>query len=497
MQMGMEIPEELKGVGEAVKALLRQVEASWCSTRGGRAVDYATIERQVAAGAAAIERASHQAVLQGLDIDQPRVRIEGQEYRRVGRYETDYYTLAGPVRVTRTWYREPGQRNAKTVNAVSLRSGAVADGGLPATAQAMAHQLQQGTAREAEVTAQQLGRLPYSRSSFESLGQEVGRQYTAGRTDLEESLIEAYVVPTDAASVRVALDRVSVPMEEAVAATERAPEPQARQRKVWRQFRMAYCAPLTLQDRKGAALHTIRYGRMPQGEVEDLCRTLTHDVCVLLRKQPGLGIILLADGAPELGKLLTDHLNAETLGVPVRQLVDLWHLLEKLGSAARLLYGETQGPAVLQGWRLRLLNRTSSVTELLQELRTSGKEHLTVGTSRPVHEAITYLENPQPRMNYAAARRRGFPVGSGNVEATGKSRVAVRMKRPGARWKEETGAHLLNLRALALSDRWEAAITRTFQPLRKPIRLAASVRAQYESHTRERSWSGELLRVSG
>jgi hypothetical protein len=137
------------------------VEASWRSTRGGRAVDYATIERQVAAGAAAIERASHQAVLQGWDIDQPRVVIEGQVYRRVGRYEADYYTLAGPVRVTRTLYREQGQRTAKTVNAVSLRSGAVADEWLPATAQAMAHQLQQGTAREAEITAQQLGRLPY------------------------------------------------------------------------------------------------------------------------------------------------------------------------------------------------------------------------------------------------------------------------------------------------------------------------------------------------
>jgi hypothetical protein len=473
MQMVLEMPEELKGVGEALQAFVRQVEASWRSTHGGRAVDYATIERQIAAGTAAIERASHQAVLQGLDIDQPRVRIEGQEYRRVGRYAADYYTLAGPVRVTRTLYREQGQRTTKTVNAVSLRSGVVADGWLPATAQAMAHQLQQGTAREAELTAQQLGRLPYSRSSFESIGQEVGRQYTAGRTDLEESLIEEYVVPADAASVSVALDRVSVPMEEMGAEPARATQPAARQRKVWRQFRMAYCATLTLHDRKGEALHTIRYGRMPQGDVEELCRTLTHDVRVLLRKQPELGVILLADGAVELWKLLAEHLNAETLGVPVRQLVDLWHLLEKLGSAARLLYGDTQGPVVLQGWRLRLLNRTSSVAEILQELHTSGKAQVTVGTSRPVHEAITYLENHQSRMNYAAARRRGFPVGSGNVEATCKSLVAVRMKRPGARWKEESGEHLLNLRALALSDRWESAITRTLQPLRKSIRLAA------------------------
>jgi hypothetical protein len=473
MQMVIEIPDELKGVCEAVRAMVRQVEATWRSTRGGRALDYPEIERQVAAGAAAIERASHQAVLQGLDVDQPRVVIEGQVYSRVGRYEADYYTMAGPVRVTRTLYRERGQRNAKTVNAVSLRCGVVGEGWLPGTAQAMAHQLQQGTSREAETTAQMLGRLPYSRSSFESVGQAVGRQYTAVRTDLEEVLLEEYTVPAEAASVSVALDRVSVPMEEVVAAKERAAQPGASKRKVWRQFRMAYCATLTVHDRKGEALHTIRYGRMPQGEVEELCRTLAQDVCTLLRKQPGLGVILLADGAPELWNLLVGSLNVQTLGVPVHQLVDLWHLLEKLGSAARLLYGEAQGSAVLQGWRLRLLNRAGSVAEILQELYNSGKEELVVGKSRPVHEAITYLENHQARMNYAYARRRGLPVGSGNVEATCKSLVAVRMKRPGARWKEETGEHLLNLRALALSDRWETAMALTLRPLRKALRLAA------------------------
>ena len=337
----------------------------------------------------------------------------------------------------------------------------------------MAPQLQQGTAREAETTARQLGRLPYSCSSFASVGQEVGRQYTAIRTALEEGLIEVSPRPAEAARVSVALDRVRVPREEAVAAKEHAAQSGARKRKVWRQLRLAYCATLTVHDRKGEALHTIRYGRMPHGAVDEWCQTLAQEVRTWLRKQPVRGVILLADGAPELWKLLTGSLNPETLGVPVRQVVDLWHLLEKLGSAARLLSGETHGSAVLQSWRWRLLNRTGSVAEILQELATAGNAQVRVGTRRPVHEAITYWENPQARMNYAAARRRGLPVGSGNVEATCKSLVAVRMKRPGARGKEETGEPLLNLRALALSDRWEAAITRTLQPLRKAIRLAA------------------------
>lgn len=63
--------------------------------------------------------------------------------------------------------------------------------------------------------------------------------------DLEEALIEGYVVPAAAPSGRVAVDRVSVPMEEVVAAEERAAQPEERKRKVWRHFRLAYCATLT------------------------------------------------------------------------------------------------------------------------------------------------------------------------------------------------------------------------------------------------------------
>ena len=469
----IEVPDDVADMADLFERFAVEMSKATPATHGGRAVDYGKFEKAVEDSVGGLEREVHRRLLQRLDIDQPRVFIEGKVFARVGRYEASYQTKAGAVSVARSIYREVGLRNAKVVDPVSLRAGVVEDGWLPATARAMGHLIQQGTSREAEATARELGRLPYSRSSFERVGHAVGALVTGARLDIEDALIEELEVPTTAESISVSLDRVSVPMEEPRPKPPGRPRKNAPKRWIVRNYRMAWCGTVTFHDENGEALHTIRYGRMPNANPTEVVDAMSADVEHVLAKRPDLKVSLLCDGAPDLWAALDAQLNGAALGVAPHRLVDLWHLLEKLGRAAVVIHGSSSAEAVLKRWRMRLLNSSIAASTILAELKGSGRENVRVGETRPVHDAITYILNHVDLMDYASARKAGLPLGSGNVEATCKSLFELRLKRPGARWHEQTGEHVVQLRALALSDRWSRGVTLALAPLRAAVRPAA------------------------
>lgn len=466
----VEVPEECKGLIEPFENLVRDVLARrrelGCS---GRGIDYAAVEVEVADATAAVERAAHATLLQALDLDAPRIKAGEVELSRVGRSTATYYTLAGPIELTRTLYRSG--RDSCT-DAISLRIGTIGAGWLPQTARAMAHEVARHPTREAALGGEETRRLRYSRTAFEHVAHAVGAQFVARHQEIEEALSLAYEPPAEARSISVSLDRVSVPMEEPRPRPVGRPKKGAAKRPVTRAFRMAYVGTLTLHDAEGKALHTIRYGTMPAHDPDELVTSLCADTVALLRQRPELKVDLLCDGAPEMWALLEKQFNERTLGKPVGRRVDFHHLVEKLAPAADLLFGD-HAKAELAKWRLRLLNQSSAAEQILADLCASGREYSLLDRARPVHDAITYLQNHAGMFDYAAARRAGLPIGSGNVEATCKSLFQVRLKRGGARWKEDTGEHIVHLRAALLSDRWDPALKLMLDALRISVRRAA------------------------
>jgi hypothetical protein len=471
----LEIPETLKPMLRPLRELLAEAQAQ--VERGGavgREAQYERFEERLIEKLGAVERGAHEAALSALDVDEPLITIGGVPHCRVVRDRTTFMSQAGEVPVMHSLYRRVGDRNGATVDVVALRAGAVEGVWLPGAARDMAYLLSQGTSREAQAMAREMGRLPYSRSSFERVGHALGEAYVERHSHVEQLLIEAYVVPRQACSISVSLDRVSVPMEEPRPRLRGRPCKDAPKRPIDRVYRMAYCGTVTLHDAEGEALHTIRYGTMPAGDAPALCESLASDVLAIRRRRRGLPISLLCDGAPEMWNLLDEAFDGDTFDTDALQRrIDFWHAVEKLSEAAHVLENKCEAPRRLARWKLLLLNRSGARATILRELVDSGMEDVRVGDERPVHNAITYLTNNADRMDYASARRNKQPIGSGNVEATCKSLVGVRMKRPGARWKTTTGEHVIHLRALALSDRWGQAMDLTLRPSQARVRRVA------------------------
>jgi hypothetical protein len=467
----VEVSEDLV---DAVKEMQAALEAGVSEIRREGVLDWEKVEGTIESAAARIERDATRRLLQECAIDSPAIRVNGKRHTRVGRYAAPYFTKAGEVIVDRSLYREDGKRNAKTVDTVSLRTGAM-DGWLPSTIRAMTFLVQQTTSREAEAAAAKTGRLPYSRSSFERVTHQLGSLYGVERKRVEDTLIERYEPPKNAVTVSVQLDRFAVAMEELKPRRPGRPKKNAPARPIAVKWHMAFSGAVTLHDKDGEALETLKYGRMPSSSADEVAAALKEDVSALLKKRPDLKVVRLTDGGGDVNRALAAHINAEALGIEnleVTDLIDIWHVVEKLSSAAKLIFGEGEAKRILEQWKIRLLNSRHARGQIYEVLRASGKEHEQVGEETPVHDAMTYLTNQADRMGYVAARAHGLPVGSGNVEATCKS-LALRMRRPGARWLDETGQHLLDLRALALSDRFDAAVALTLAPLRATVRRAA------------------------
>ncbi len=69
--MVIEVPQELKALGDAMVEAIAAVAKARAGSAAGKAVDYAAVEVAIGEAVAGIERAGHLAVLRSLDVDRP------------------------------------------------------------------------------------------------------------------------------------------------------------------------------------------------------------------------------------------------------------------------------------------------------------------------------------------------------------------------------------------------------------------------------------------
>ena len=328
----------------------------------------------------------------------------------------------------------------------------------PRAAEAMAYAAGEMPERTAAKMASKLGPITYSASSFKRIARSVAEHWERDRERFEDRTIQRVELPEKTRRLAVSIDRVSLLMV----------EPDGLN------WRMAWCGTVTMVDAQGNPLKTLRYGRMPAEGPHVVREQMKWDVKALVERDEQLEVICVSDGARGLCQLLDeDYPNA------VRY-IDFYHLIEKLAEATNA-YANHQPLTrsvgeIIDDWRIRLLNNDGAIDEIYDIIDRWDARELEVGDKKPIHAALTYIENNRDQMNYAAGRRLGHPIGSGHVEACCKQLVQNRMKRNGQRWKTKGGQAILTLRSLATDARWDAAMEvmlPTFRQRVEPVSQAA------------------------
>lgn len=375
------------------------------------------------------------------DIDARHIEADGQlHYRMSEAVEKTYHTRRGRVRLLRHVYRPSGEHNGSIVCPLEVRVGMVRGQWTPGCAEAMAYVAQELPERAAAKVATKLGAMDYSHNSFKRVARTLGECWEADRDTYEEATIKSVELPDETERLAVSIDRVSLLVDE---------EDNLR-------WRMAYCGTLTLYDGQGEPLKTLRYGRMPGEGAHILREQMKWDVAALQERRDDLEVVALSDGAAELCNILDEDYPQAT------RYIDYYHLVEKLSAALNAFCGQrgtTQDAnEVLAKWKTRLLNKPNAIEHIERAIKRWRAEDIEVGGQKPVHQALTYIANHKEQMNYAKARAKGHPIGSGHVEACCKQLVQTRMKRNGQRWKRRGGQAILTLRSLATDARWEEAM---------------------------------------
>ncbi len=161
--------------------------------------------------------------------------------------------------------------------------------------------------------------------------------------------------------------------------------------------------------------------------------------------------VALTDGAEPLQLQMQTQLPTYTL------VLDIIHATEYLWDTATALLGETnpgRTPWVRGHLEAILMGHTATViTALERELQQPDR---TATQGAALQTTIGYYQRNRAYMHYADYLARGWPIGTGVVEGACGHLVKDRMEQAGMRWTKAGAQAMLDLRAVRLTNDWDA-----------------------------------------
>ncbi len=178
-------------------------------------------------------------------------------------------------------------------------------------------------------------------------------------------------------------------------------------------------------------------------------------------------VVILGDGAAWIWNIATSQFGAYRRV----EIVDWYHASQHVWAVGNALYGE--GSDATKAWVKARLDQLWD-----GHLDTMLAAFDAAAAFRPSAQAVVaeqraYFDTHRQRMRYAYFRAQGYQIGSGSVESACKRIIAARLKQAGMIWSARGAKAIAHLRALVLSQRWDAFWRQRPPPARHYHRQAA------------------------
>jgi hypothetical protein len=368
-------------------------------------------------------------LLRSKDVTTPRIEQDGQTYYRKAATPGQYQTPYGEVVIERHLYQSSagGRTICPLEQQCQLRFGSAT----PRLAELLSFKLASQTAREVEQDLAKCQGLTLSDTYVREVGEQVGQRALerVGGWHLDGPPLAAPVV-----TIATGVDGTTMPI-------------------VGEAYKETMCGTIALYDADGTRLHTEYLGAMPEAGKATFAARVTARVAQVQAHYPHARHVCLGDGAQWNWDFFTTQ-YPDALGV-----LDFYHAATHLHTVAELLFGKgtAAADAYYEHWRTTLLEEAEGVTALLRSLiYYRNRTALPPRTTRKVETELNYFRRHTAEMQYATFRAARIPIGSGVTEAGCKELIKARFCRSGMRWHRPTGAALLHLRAIRLSQYWDS-----------------------------------------
>ncbi len=368
-------------------------------------------------------------ILQSHDIDDKTIERDGQTWYRKEASAGHYQTLYGEIAVSRHLYQTSagGATRCPMEETCGFSFGAAT----PLLAETLSFKVSALTPGEVAKDLTKHG-LRLSPGFIRDVAQQVGQ------IAVEKAATWKLEAPSPQAPVEIVatgLDGTTAPIR-------------------GEDYKEAMCGTIALYDKRGERLSTEYLGAMPEAGKADFTKRFTSRVAKVLALYPKALHVVLSDGALWNWQLIKEHYPGAIW------ILDFWHAAQHLSQAAEAIFGRAPGEeksAWFERWKTALRDEPDGVAGVIRSLMYYRNCKGLRGKARKELDAqLNYFRSHADKMQYADYVAAGLPIGSGVTEAGCKELIKARFCRSGMRWNRDSGAKVLQLRAIRLSDQWDS-----------------------------------------